>query len=647
MQNLSFLIINLFFLIQSAIIKNVDFSLENNKEREYFEQDFSVMKPLMQRIRNSLVSGKSLDVSNLNFGNIIEFLPSKTLVYITLYQKGLKFIRYGSMRATFQDTLNRNIERLRQNKRFAEFNVSDSNLCRIMLEFIIDRKPVKKEELNSTRFDNGRFEIGINGLELRKDGVSYYYMPTDAITYSHMGLSSVLQLLVKKTPIGKMTNKISERLKILNESNYEYYLFRSRAFVTYKDDVLPLYRGNIRFTKFDYNIVKEQVLKSVDWCLENMYEDGRFLYYYECSDDTYIDHEHPNRSADNLYYNDLRHCGGIIACLRAYQLSGDTKYIDAAKKAINWSISISKPQETQWGTGYYAFYNNKAKLGGTGVLLVAMMQYRNITGDKSYDEYIKGYAIHVMSRVYKNGEILGYYIHPKYHNGEPLIDMTDEERKETFSFYYPGEALLGLGLFANCFKEDEYLTNEARRVGEIALDWLVEERPKVYADLFTALPSDAWLMQAIEEWAKDEHFRKQTYFDFVFGDANTMMEKTYLHDDSPYIDYEGGYYYEYGDHYFPDGARSEGLVAAYYLAKFLNMSELAQKLLNACKTVATCQFHLFNSYENNYSHKNPDRSRNSIRFKATRQWVRVDSIQHVSCFFARLYMAENDYIKHY
>lgn len=623
----------------------MDFKIENDKERQYFTQDFSPVCELMKRIRVSLVNGNKLNISDLNFTGIVEFIPSETLVYITLFQKGIKFVRYGSIRKTFADTLNRDIEKLRQNKNFSNFKVNDENTCRIMIEFVISKKKINRDELNSTRFDNGRFEIGVDGLEIRKDGISYYYMPTDAITYSHMGLNSALQLLVKKTPIGKMTNRISERLKILRESAYEYYLFRTRAFVTFKDGILPLYRGNIRFTEFDYKILKNQVLKSVDWCLENMYPDGRFLYYYECSDDTYIDHEHPNRPADNLYYNDLRHCGGIIACLRAYQLSGDDKYIDAARKALNWSISISKPHETQWGTGFYAFYNNKAKLGGTGVLLVAAMQYRNITGDKSYDDFIKGYARHIMSRVYTNGEILGYYIHPKYHDGKPLIDMTDDERKETFSFYYPGEALLGLALFANCFKDDEDLANEVRRVGEIALDWLVEERPKIYADLFTALPSDAWLMQAIEEWAKDEHFRKESYLNFVFNDANTMIEKTYTHDDSPYIDYEGGYYYEYGDHYFPDGARSEGLVAAYYLAKFLQKNDLAEKIHKACKTVAMCQFHLFNSYENNYSHKNPDRSRNSIRFKATRQWVRVDSIQHVSCFFARLYMTENDYIK--
>lgn len=620
----------------------LDFKEQNDKERAFFNQDFSAVNKVLQRVRKSLITGENLSITDLDLSDIINFDRAETLVYITLFQSGQKFIRYGSKRQDFQSTLNRDVEMLRKNKKFSDFDVSDEVKCRIMLEYVIDRHPVSPVKLNSVRFDNSRFEIGINGLELRKDGISYYYIPTDAITLSHMGLRSVLETLVRKTPIAKLSNSRSKRLEILSQSkDYEYYLFRSRAFITYKNDCIPLYRGNVRYTEFSYDVLYNQVIKSADWLLANMYDDGRFLYYYDCCDDTYKDHEHPTRPENNLYYNDLRHCGGIIALIRAYELTSDEKYIKAAKKAVDWSISISKSHDTQWGKGYYAFYNRKAKLGGTGVLLVAMMQYRSFTGDKSYDEYIKGYTRHVMSRVYKNGEILGYYIHPQFQNGQPLINMTDEERKETFSFYYPGEALLGLALFANNFLDDEDLAKEVRKIGKKALDWIVDERPHIYADLFTALPSDAWLMQAIEEWCKDKDFQKQNYINFVFTDAATMVEKTYRHDDSPYIDYEGGYYYEYGDHYFPDGARSEGLIAAYYLAKYLNMNNLAEKLLNACKRVAMCQFHLFNDEINNYSHKNPEHSLNSIRFKATRQWVRVDSIQHVSCFFARLYKTEN------
>lgn len=618
-----------------------DFKEFNDKEREFYKQDFAVINQLLKKIRASLLTGEPLQISDLNFSGIVDFKPDETLTYITLFQAGNKFIRYGSRKSNFETTLNRDIEMLRKNKNFSDFNVADENACRIMLEYVIDRKKIKGAELNTEHFNNGRFEIGINGLELRNDGISYYYMPTDAVSLNHLGLRSVLNTILKKTPIGKMSNSITERIKILYSSKtYEYFLFRSRAFITFKDKCIPLYRGNILYNDFSYETLYNQIIKSSEFLLANMYEDGRFLYYYDCTDDTRKDHEHPNRKEDNLYYNDLRHCGGIISLIRAYQLTSDEKYINAAKKAIDWSISITKEHDTKWGKAYYAFFNKKAKLGGSGVFLVALMQYRNFTADKSYDEYIKGYVRHILSRVYKNGELLGYYIHPAFQNGQPLINMTDEERKATFSFYYPGEALLGLALFANHFYDDEKLVKETRKIAKKALDWIVDERPKIYGDLFTALPSDAWLMQAIEEWAKDKNFRKDNYLNFVFTDANTMMEKMYKRDDSPYIDYEGGYYYNYGDHYYPDGARSEGLVAAYYLAKFLDKVKLEQKLLDACKKAAKSQFSLFNCEENNYSHKNQTRSLYSIRFKATRQWIRVDSIQHVACFFARLFKAD-------
>ncbi len=619
-----------------------NFKIQNDKDREFYSKDFSSVNVLLKRIRDALYTGNSLKISDIDLNGIIDFNKDETLVYITLYQSGNKFIRYGSRKSDLEKTLNRDIEMLRKNKSFNNFDVADENLCRIMLEYVIDRHKIQPKELNSEHFNNGRFEIGVNGLELRSEGVSYYYMPTDAVSLNHLGLRSVLNTLIKKTPLGKLTNSISKRIELLsNSTNYEYFLFKSRAFITYKDKCLPLYRGNILYNEFGYDVLYSQVVKSADWLIENMYDDGRFLYYYDCTDDSLKDHEHPKRPENNLYYNDLRHCGGIITLIRAYQLTSDEKYINHAKKALDWCISITREHDTKWGKGYYAYYNKKAKLGGSGVCLVALMQYRNFTADKSYDEYIKGYVRHIMSRVYTNGEPLGYYIHLDYNNGEPLINLSDEQRKETFSFYYPGEALLGLALFANNFYDDDKLVKETRKVAKIALDWLVEERPHIYADLFTALPSDAWLMQAIEEWCKDKSFRKDNYINFVFNDAFTMIEKTYKKDDSPYIDYEGGYYYEYGDHYYPDGARSEGLIAAYYLAKLLKWEQLADKILIACKNVAKCQFHLFNCEENNYSHKNQARSLYSIRFKATRQWVRVDSVQHVACFFARLYKAEN------
>lgn len=613
----------------------------NNKERDYFKQDFSDMNELLHRIRKSFSRNQKIDISDLDTTKFINYNPEISFTYITLFQDGQKPIRWGSCRKTLEDAINRDIEKIRENKNYSNFDIREPKKCRIMLECITEQTPIKFNELNITKFDNRRFEPGITGLKLILDKTPYIYMPTDAWTQSQLDLKSIFNTILRKTPIKNLTNKISERIEILRKTPHELFLTKSKAFITYKNKSLPLYRGNILY-EYSAEEIKEQALKGAEWNLNNMHEDGRYLYYYDCKDDNFKDHEHPNAPEDNLYYNDLRHCGGIITSIRAFQLTRDFKFLTNAKSAIDFITTITKEHIVDNEQAAYVFYNKKAKLGGTGMILIAMMKYRQETDDKSYDEYIKKYTRHLLSRIYKTGEFLGYFINPNVQNGNELIDMTDEERRETFSFYYPGEALLGLALFANHFNDDEDLRQKVLEKSKLALDWIVNERPKIYSDLFTALPSDSWLMQAIEEWAKNPEFAKEDYINFVFKDADTMIEKSYKKDDSPYLDYEGAFYYNYGDHFYPDGARSEGLIAAYYLAKQLNKKELEEKYLHACRKAAQSQMLLFNSEINNYAHLNQNKSENSIRFKATRQWVRVDSIQHVACFFLRLYFAENN-----
>lgn len=619
----------------------MDYSKQNIIEREFFQKDFSGINALICKIRESFISGSNVSLDGLSLDEIIKYDNGLTYVYITLFQEGLKPIRWGACRQTLEETINRDISQIKNNKSYSDFDIANPKNCRIMLEYITEQFPVRLEEIKSASFEQRRFEPGITGIKLNYEGKTYIYTPSEAWSNSQMDLKSALNTILRKSSIKNITNKISERIDILKKSKYECFLVKSRCFVSYDENVLPLYRGNVLW-EYSQDEIKNKALAGADWIVKYQKSNGQYLYYYDAKEDNYVDHEHPNRAEDDLYYNDLRHCGGIITLIRAYQLTKDKKYLESVKKGLDFITTITKEHQVDGKSAAYVFYNKKAKLGGTGMILIAMMRYRMETGDKSYDEFIKKYTRHLLSRIYKTGEMLGYYIHPSFQDGKPLIEMTDEERRETFSFYYPGEALLGLALFVNHFEGDEDLLEEVLEKSRIALDWIVDERPNIYSDLFTALPSDAWLMQAIEEWTKREDFRKDNYINFVLNDAKIMIDKIYQKDDSPYIDYEGAYYYNYGDHYYPDGSRSEGLIAAHYLAKNLGDNELAQTLLDACRKTAKSQLVLVNVAENTYAHKNPEKSLGAIRFKATRQWVRVDSIQHVACFYFRLYFAENN-----
>lgn len=626
-------------------IQGMNYAAKNEITRNYYKKDFTKLNELMQRIRDSLATGNHLSLEGLDLSDIIEFKGNSQYFYIHIFQEFKQRIRYGSRRETLEETLNRAILGIRQNPRFNEFELQDVCKTRIMLEWITDRRKVSINKVHTHgEFDENRFEPGITGIEVKFENKTYVFLPTDCPVLNEMNMSPVFAILAKKIGLGKDKKlKVQEKAALVkNLEGAEFYLLESKAFVTYKTDILPLYRGNVLYKEFDYNTVINIFKKSNEWLINNMNEEGKFMYYYNPTLDDNIDHEHPTRKPPNLYYNDLRHAGGVISLLRMYELTKDIKYIEASKKAIKWTVGITKfHQDKEGKEAAYVFCNQKAKLGGVGIPLIMLMRYRNLTKDTTYDRYIEAYSRHILSRITEDGEFLGYYIHPLYHKGEPLENLSAQEKKEMFSFYYPGEVLMGLAMVANRYDGNNELVKEIIHKTKPAMRWIIDKRPEIYKELFTALPSDAWLMQAIEEWSNIDGFIEKNDIDFVFNDAKTMMQKMYKRDDTPYIDFEGGMYYEYGDHYYPDGARCEGLVAAYYLAKKLDMNELADEILASLKKAAKCQFQLYISEFNNFIHRNPKKSENSIRFKTVRQWVRVDSVQHVACFFIRLYWAEN------
>jgi hypothetical protein len=609
----------------------------------YFKTDFSKEMGLMKAIRDGLVSGEKVQLrKDYHF----DFNPTLTRPYVTLFQEGTSAIRWGALKDNLSASLDRIIAKLRAHKRFEQFEVADPSETRILFEIVQGATPVKLNDLvfgysspsdTRNKLLTNRFEPGITGLKCKLGGQLTYYMPTDAVVKSHVSKNHVLGYLAFRLKVAPQAKGRTARIGQLKKLNLTCDSLTSKAFVTFGDQIIPLYRGHPAVLPYAKEELKRTMLVSADWLIENMYPDGSFLYYYDPVADSIVDHAHPNRSMDNLYNNILRHSGGTITLVRAFELAQDNKYLDAAKRSLDFTVSNSRKREVDGQEAYYVFFNEKAKLGGTGTALAAIMRYYMTSRDASYNEYATGMVRHLLSRIEDNGEFIGYYIHPGYNNGQPLLNPTDEQKRKLFSFYYPGEALLGLALYEREVSLDPEFKNEIRQQCKKALDFLVDERPQKYADLFTALPSDGWLMQAIEEWSKDPEFRKQAYLDFVYNDGNSMVAHMYNRKNSLYFDNPGTFFYNYGDHAYTDGARAEGLIAAYYLAKRMGKTELAKKFLEANIQVAKSLLFTLHTEAGSYAFKNPQKAIGSFRFKFTRQWVRVDSVQHTSCFYARLF----------
>jgi hypothetical protein len=143
-------------------------------------------------------------------------------------------------------------------------------------------------------------------------------------------------------------------------------------------------------------------------------------------------------------------------------------------------------------------------------------------------------------------------------------------------------------------------------------------------------------MMGIKELWDYPEMRREDYLAFVFGDARQMIAQMYKVDTAPYPDYAGGFYYRFNDYPYSDGARMEGMMGAYQLALKAQRHDVARELWPALRLGAWATLHLVNTEAAVYGAPNPLRSLGGIRFKYTRQWFRIDTIQHVASFYARL-----------
>lgn len=588
-------------------------------------------------IRDSLIYGTPIQG---DYDPLFKFDKDISQIYITLYQSKIKPIRWGSKKETLSKTVDRVIFKLRENKNFKHFDIKDSSKCRILFEIVTKEYECNIRNLTTMRMNSpNRFEPGVNGLKYRYKDVLRFFMPTDGYTKSIMSVNQLLNHLSKQCGVSKLTNKISERVHLMRREPIEYTFIESDAYVTFNDEVLKLDRGYPLPVEFSKELMYDRMIKSIDWLVKNMNDDGSFLYFYDPYKDTIVDDMHPNMT-NPLYNNILRHSGGTITLLRGYELSGNELYLKKAKDSIEFFISKLRSHQYKKKFACYPFFNKKSKLGGAGIGLVSLMHYYMHTKNDSYKKEMDGLVRHILSRVDKHGEMLGYYIHPKFNNGKALTNPSDEVKKELFSFYYPGEALLGLALYYLHIKDiDEELKEDIRLKAEMALDFLVNERPVKYDYMFEPLPADAWLMQAIEEWVKVDGFKKKSYINFVFNDTRAMFEHMYKDENTlpTNKDYIGGFYYYYGEHVYHDASRCEGVVSAYYLAKYLKDDEKASWIMQNMLLSAKGLMKTFHDERSVYPHIDPSKALHSFRFKLTRQWVRVDSVQHAACFFARLH----------
>jgi hypothetical protein len=342
-----------------------------------------------------------------------------------------------------------------------------------------------------------------------------------------------------------------------------------------------LLRGYPAVTPANAAALHAAATAGVRWIADHRLPDGRFTYYYDAATDSQRDHEHPARDpGTNPYYNLLRHCGGVITLLlwREYHQAtaaagnapdGDQRPLESLDTAVSEAIESGIEFYVRQLVSYtapdgrpaaYAYYNRKAKLGGSGVGLTMLALYQRLFRTGKFLEHVGQLANHLLHEILDSGEFRYYHVY---------LDrpVTEADNRALFSFYYPGEALLGLAHYCQHVCDAE---SERRAIYDRihrALRFLFDDRPRIYREHYTNLPADSWLMMAILDLWDVPEFRRPAYSEPVFQDADRMVDQMYTPSRAPFPDYTGSFFYHYGDHPYPDGARAEGLLAAYLLAR--------------------------------------------------------------------------------
>jgi hypothetical protein len=408
----------------------------------------------------------------------------------------------------------------------------------------------------------------------------------------------------------------------------------STSIVSHEGRWLNLFRGHPVYDSVSLSDVEMVRDRAIDHILKYMGSDGRFLYYYNAAKDNEINHEHPKRDPlADPYYNELRHSGGIITLLLAAASRGGEAVRTAIEAAIEFLIRNSVVYDGPGGqTARHIIFNRKSKLGGSGLALYAISFYQKLYRSEKYSGFADEFAAHLHAEILPSGEFRYYHIY---------LDkvISPDENQNYFSFYYPGEALIGLATYLNWVNTDREKHDRLAEGVRSALRFLLVDRPLIHKAHYATLPSDAWLMAAINELADLPGLDDPSYAKFVFEDADRMLELMYTDKNALYPDYPGAFYYHYGDLPYPDGARCEGLVAALELAmKHADRDRIARYAGGLVKTIRATIL-LANTPESLYFAPNPEKALGAIRFKLTRQWSRIDTIQHVVCYYMRFLAA--------
>ncbi len=473
----------------------------------------------------------------------------------------------------------------------------DVNALKLRLDVIDESTDEKSRELGK------RWSIDISriGLIFQTDPV-VAFLPQELRDWSVVDKKNrysakMMKRLIKHRALGRVLNDQFTSDKVVS-----FAQFTSISFMEGKDNaLLPLYRQN-RLDGFD--ATPERLLEAItaagNYLKQAVLPDGKFEYLY-----------FPQTSKVSRSYNELRHAGTVFSMMQIYEVNQDPELLEAAKRALGYLQRMSQGPDENDSKKYdwLAITHPEgkyAKLGGSGLALLAFAKYTQVTGDRQYMDLMRAFGRFVEYMVQPNGDVqMRYYHRPQ-----------DKDKVTKPVLYYPGEAFFGL---AELYKLDD---NNPRwqKVAERGIDFIADVRDK---DRTPAnVEHDHWMMYAINEWYRVKP--KENHLMQMRKVTDAMMSKFIFR--SEYPDYVGGYMKT--PRTTQSACRLEGTAAVYKLAEYNGDTAQMDRLYKALVPGAT--FLMRNQYNeiNTMFFNNPEKVIGGYQADYWNPEIQIDYVQH-------------------
>lgn len=434
-------------------------------------------------------------------------------------------------------------------------------------------------------------ERSLHGLAFER-GVALAFSAEEVVAYTLMTSDQALRLKnILKVPGHEGAREAVRRIS--GSRALTFFRFSSSSYFTDGWEVVPLYRGHRRFSEPGPEELLRYAKLGGAYLARSVDANGRFVYSYL-----------PKTDKEKEKYNALRHAGAVYSMLELYEVTGDADLLAAAERALGYLVREMVVRCPVAGSEAACVLDGGAvKLGGNALAMIALSKHAEATGERRHLPLVDDLGRFLLLTQGEDGE---FKVHKQLGPGGRVTDFV--------SGYYPGEALLAL---VRRPEPDPAWLDAAERGAR----WLIDVRDR---DLPSAkLNHDHWLLYALNELYRQRpdplYLRHASR---ITGSILGLQRRR----GPPFPDWLGSYYTP--PRSTPTATRSEGLGAAYLLARDFGSAREAEDLLQGLRQGVGFELQTQFLPETALYVRDPARVLGGFRRSLTDFEIRIDYVQH-------------------